>query len=211
MTNSVNAARRLMMNDGSISSLVKEIMAEAAEEALRAGHIIRRLHDFVDRGGTDRRVENLPRLIEDASAFALAGSDASGVEVRFRTDQREVHVVVDRIQIQQVIVNLIRNALEAMRDRKRRELEVRTLLLDPETVEVTVADTGSGLSEHTRDRLFEPFFSTNRNGMGLGLSICQSIIKHHGGNIRGRPNPGGGAIFSFTLTAVAADASPDDV
>jgi PAS domain S-box-containing protein len=209
VTNSVNAARRLIAKNGLDPRLLSDILVETAEEAVRAGQIIRRLRDFVDRGESNRRVESLPRLVEEASAFALAGAGALGVEVRIQTDQGAVAVLADRIQIQQVLVNLMRNALEAMQDCERRELEVSTALVDPQTAEVTISDSGIGLSDHMREHLFEPFFSTRRDGMGLGLSICQSIVERHGGRIKARPNPGGGAVFSFTLAAVSEQTTCD--
>jgi two-component system, LuxR family, sensor kinase FixL len=205
-TNSLNAARRLLGNNGhSISGKVGEVMSEAAEQTLRAGQIIRRLRDFVARGETEKRVENVAAMIEDASALALTGAKALGVQVRFRFDPNVSRAFVDRIQIQQVLINLMRNALEALAGSVRRDLEVKTRLLDEETVEIVVADSGPGLTQNVAERLFEPFVSTKRNGMGLGLSICRSIIEAHGGQLRSGSDPGGRTIFRFTVAAVPAD------
>jgi PAS domain S-box-containing protein len=205
-TNSLNAARRLLGKNGqSINGKVGEIMSEAAEQTLRAGQIIRRLRDFVARGETEKRIENVAAMIEDASALALTGAKALGVQVRFHFDPLAPRALVDRIQIQQVLINLLRNALEALAGRDRRELEVRTRLLDRETVEIAVADSGPGLTKNVADRLFEPFVSTKRNGMGLGLSICRSIVEAHGGQLRSSPDPDGGTIFRFTVAAAPAD------
>jgi two-component system sensor kinase FixL len=118
-------------------------------------------------------------------------------------------VLADRVQVQQVLVNLLRNSTEAMADVKRRELRVTTTLIDAETIEIAVADTGPGLAKGVADRLFEPFLSTKPNGMGLGLSICRSIVEAHGGRLRGDPNPGGGAIFRFTLPAISRTGEAD--
>jgi PAS domain S-box-containing protein len=205
-TNSLNAARRLLgKNEHSINGKVGEVMSDAAEQTLRAGQIIRRLRDFVTRGETERRIENVASMIEDASALALTGAKALGVQVRFRFDPKVLCVFVDRIQIQQVLINLMRNALEALAGSVRRDLEVKTRLLDEETVEIVVADSGPGLTKNVADRLFEPFVSTKRNGMGLGLSICRSIIEAHGGQLLSSSDPRGGAIFRFTVAAVPAD------
>ena len=202
-TNFVNAARRLLASgERAKVNTAQEVMAEAAAEVLRAGQIIRRLRDFVALGKTDRQPENLIALIEESSALALTGAGAAGVQAFFRFDPKAVRVFANRIEIQQVLVNLIRNALDAMAVCARRELEVRTTLLDEETIEIAVADSGPGISRDVRHRLFEPFVSTKANGMGLGLSICRSIIEAHGGRLRSEPNPGGGAIFRFTLPSV---------
>lgn len=202
-TNFVNAARRLLANgERTKINTAHEVMAEAAAEVLRAGQIIRRLRDFVALGETDRQPENLIALIEESSALALTGAGAAGVQAFFRFDPKAVRVFANRIEIQQVLVNLIRNALDAMAACARRELEVRTILLDEETIEIAVADSGPGISRNVRHRLFDPFVSTKANGMGLGLSICRSIIEAHGGRLRSEPNPGGGAIFRLTLPSV---------
>jgi PAS domain S-box-containing protein len=205
-TNSLNAARRLLGKNGhSINGKVGEVMSEAAEQTLRAGQIIRRLRDFVARGETEKRIENVAAMIEDASALALTGAKALGVQVCFRFDPKVSRVFVDRIQIQQVLINLMRNALEALAGSVRRDLEVKTRLLDEETVEIAVADSGPGLTQNVADRLFEPFVSTKRNGMGLGLSICRSIVEAHGGQLRSGTDPGGRTIFRFTVAAVLAE------
>jgi PAS domain S-box-containing protein len=181
---------------------VPEVMDEAAGEVLRAGQIIRRLRDFVRRGETERRMENVVTMVEEASNLALIGASASGVEVRFSFDPRAMRVLADRIQIEQVLVNLMRNAIEAMAESTRREFVVTAALGDAEPVEIAIADSGPGLAEEMARHLFEPFASTKPNGMGLGLSICRSIIESHGGSLRSEPNPGGGMIFRFTLAAV---------
>jgi PAS domain S-box-containing protein len=205
-TNSLNAARRLLAENARHSNgEIGEIMSEATEQILRAGQIIRRLRDFVVRGEAEKRIENIAPMIEDASALAMIGAKALGVRLRFRFDPNVSSAFLDRIQIQQVLINLMRNALEAMAGQSRRELEVGTLLLDAETVEIAVADSGPGLPDEVADHLFEPFVSTKRDGMGLGLSICRSIVESHGGKLQSSPNPGGGTIFRFTLAAAPTE------
>jgi PAS domain S-box-containing protein len=203
-TNYAKAARRLFTS-GERDKLdrVPQVIDEAAEEVLRAGQIIHRLRDFVSSGETERRVESVVTMVEEASGLALTGAGAIGVRVGFCFDPDAGRAFVDRIQIQQVLVNLMRNALEAMATSKRRELEVTTTLLDGETVEIAVADSGPGLAKEVANRLFEPFVSTKANGMGLGLSICRSIVEAHGGRLKGEPNLGGGTVFRFTLAAVS--------
>jgi len=198
-TNSVNAARRMMKNPSHRVETICEILDEAADQALRAGEIIRRLRKFVMRGETEMRIENLADLIREANEFASAGTDARGARVRLNFDPRAELVLGDRVQLQQVMLNLIRNAHEAMAQSEWRELEVATARLGDESIEIAVADHGPGLSDDIAEHLFEPFHTTKNNGMGLGLSICRSIVEAHGGRLSYEPNYSGGAIFRVTL------------
>jgi two-component system sensor kinase FixL len=141
-------------------------------------------------------------MIEEAGALALVGPEALGVETRYHFDASPSLVFADRVQIQQVLVNLMRNALEAMSESQRRELVVTTTLRDQATIEISVADSGPGLAPEVRERLFQPFITTKRSGMGLGLSICRRIVEAHGGQLWSEPNPTGGTIFRFYLAAV---------
>jgi two-component system sensor kinase FixL len=156
-------------------------------------------------------------LVEEAGTLALAGANGSGIAVRFCFDPELPPVLVDPIQIQQVLINLIRNAVEAMSDEEaqnavrdemaHRELVVAAAPTGPETVEVSVADTGPGLAPEVAERLFTAFVSSKPTGMGIGLSISRSIVEAHGGRIWTEPNPGGGTAFRFTLAAAGAAAS----
>jgi two-component system sensor kinase FixL len=118
----------------------------------------------------------------------------------------DIFVLVDRVQIQQVLVNLVRNAAEAMADCERRELSLVARSAPDEMVEVTVSDTGKGLSDTVRENLFRPFFTTKTAGMGVGLSISRSIVEAHGGDMRASASPSGGASFWFSLPAAPAEA-----
>ena len=182
---------------------VKGAVEKAAEQALRAGQIIRRLRDFVTRGEGERRVENLPKLMEEASALALVGAKELGVQVRFRVSADIDLVLADKVQIQQVLLNLIRNGIEAMAGSTKRELMIAAERGKDGMAIVSIADTGSGIAEEIRDQLFQPFVSTKQQGMGVGLSISHAIIEAHGGRIWAEPNPGGGTIFQFTIRAVS--------
>jgi two-component system sensor kinase FixL len=181
---------------------VAEAVDLAASETLRAGQIIRRLRDFVSRGETERRIENLPKLIEEASALALVGAKEHGIRVRFDLHSGVELVLVDKVQVQQVILNLIRNAVDAMAESERRELVVAVRPVDADMAELSVADTGPGIRPDVADQLFRPFVTTKRSGMGVGLSICRTIVEAHGGMIEALPNAGGGAVFRFTIPQV---------
>ena len=179
-------------------------MEKAAEQSLRAGQIIRRLRDFVSRGESERRIESVKKLVEEASALALVGAKEHGVRVRFQIDPMRDLVLVDKVQIQQVLLNLIRNAIEAMEQSPRRELLIASRP-DGDLLEVFVADTGPGIAPEIADQLFQPFITTKRYGMGVGLSISRSIVESHGGQIVVEPNPGGGTVFRFTMPGVTSE------
>ena len=178
---------------------IHDALAETTHQTLRAGQIIRRLREFVARGETEKRPENINKLVEEAGALALVDAKEQGVKTIFRFDAGTGPVLVEKVQIQQVLVNLIRNAIEAMNGCPRKELVVETALLDHGIVEVRVADTGSGLAEEIVSRLFQPFVTTKPAGMGVGLSISKRIVEAHGGEMWAEPNPGGGTLFRFTL------------
>lgn len=179
-------------------SRISDAVGKAANEALRAGSIIRRLRDFVARGETERRVESLPRLVEEASALALIGTQELGVHVRFDMASDVEWVLVDKVQIQQVVLNLVRNAIDAMEDTEACDLEIR-IERSGENALVSVIDTGPGIDADVASQLFQPFVTTKRHGMGVGLSISRTIIEAHGGRIWAEPSMGGGAVFRFTL------------
>ena len=184
---------------------VAEAVDRAANEALRAGEIIRRLRDFVSRGETERRIESLPKLIEEASALALVGAKEHGVRVRFDFDPQVDLVLADKVQIQQVALNLIRNAVEAMLGSPLRNLTVTVVAADNQMALVSVADSGPGVSDDVADQLFQPFITTKRSGMGVGLSISRTIVEAHGGRIWVEANDGGGAVFRFTVQRVGKE------
>ena len=204
IANYLTGSRRLLERmEGDKVEMLREAVGQAAEQAMRAGLVIRRLRDFVRRGDSERQVESLPRLIEEASALALVGVKEQGVRVAFDFDPRATLVLADRIQVQQVLLNLVRNALEAMEDSSRRELTVATRA-GGETglVTVEVIDTGPGLPPEIADHLFQPFQTTKPQGMGVGLSICRTIVEAHGGRIWADSAPGEGVRFAFTLRTV---------
>ncbi len=144
-------------------------------------------------------------MIEEAGALGLTGAREQGVQLRFNLDPDHDLVLVDRVQIQQVLVNLFRNALEAMAQSSRRELIASNVLIADDMIEIAVSDTGSGFQEDVKQNLFQTFFTTKETGMGVGLSISRSIIEAHGGRMWAEVNPSGGATFRFTLPAASSE------
>ena len=189
IANYMKGSRRLLENNADErAGQVRDAMDKAADQALRAGQIIRRLRDFVARGESERRVEDVKKLVEEASALALVGAKDKGVRVRFEFAPRVDFVLADKVQIQQVLLNLMRNAIEAMEGGERRELVVSTAATPDNMVEISVADTGTGIAPEIGAQLFQPFVTTKAQGMGVGLSISRTIIEAHGGSIAPRPN-----------------------
>lgn len=206
IANYIEAARDLLDNPSTDNiHMIRDALEESAAQAIRAGHIVRRLREFIARGETERSVESLRKLVTEANALALVGAGELGIEVLVQLDPAGDHVLVDRIQVQQVLLNLIRNAIEAMQARPIRQLEITSRLEGDNVVHVQVADSGGGLDAEVAARLFEPFFSTKDTGMGLGLSICRTIIEAQGGKIWASRSRMGGTAFHFTLIAATLD------
>jgi two-component system sensor kinase FixL len=201
----VRTARWLLQRKPKQTAEIEDILDKAGAQAMRAGDIVRRLREFVTRGESVKTVQSLSTLVEEAKSLGVAGARHVGAQVCVAAKAEHDEVLADRVQIQQVIVNLMRNAVEAMDGAPRRELSLSTSAADG-FARLDVADTGHGLKDGG-GALFEPFRSTKATGMGIGLSISRSIVEAHGGRIWAEPNPQGGAIFSFTLP-LAERASP---
>jgi two-component system sensor kinase FixL len=210
IANYMKGCRRLLQNSSHPQlATMLDALDKASEQALRAGQIIRRLRDFATKGDAEKKVERVVKLIEEASALALVGAREMGVMVRQEIDPHVDLVLADRIQIQQVLVNLFRNALEAMEKTQRRELVVSVVPASDSMVEIAISDTGHGIGPEIRRKLFEPFVTTKVHGMGVGLSISKSIIEAHGGKMWVEDNPVGGSVFRFTIIA-ARDEKEDE-
>lgn len=205
--NYISAALRLLDGRQPDPTRIRQAMKYAMEQTHRSGEIIRRLRSFVGRGETTRQPETVAKLMEEASALALVGMKERGVTVQLLLDPVLPQVMADRVQVQQVLLNLMRNAVEAMETSARRELTLRTERWD-HMVAISVADTGSGIPPAIAAQLFQPFVTTKRDGMGIGLSVCRAIVEAHGGRLWVEPNDGGGSVFRFTLPSVGEAPSP---
>ncbi|MCP1472024.1 two-component system sensor kinase FixL [Sphingobium sp. OAS761] len=203
IANYMEAGRDLLAVEGPVDrEMLGEAMAESAAQALRAGEIIRSLREFIKRGETLRQPEHLRGLLAEGAALAFIGIDSSGIDMDVSVDKGVGKVLVNRVQLQQVVINLVRNAVEAMHARPVRILRLSAVPTDDGKVEVVVADSGPGLDPDMSRTLFTPFTTTKSTGMGVGLSISQTIIEGHGGRIWATPSQWGGAAFHFTLDRV---------
>jgi PAS domain S-box len=203
IANYLKGSRRLLEGaSDEKSAAMRDALDKAADQAMRAGHIIRRLRDFVARGESERRVESITKLVEEASALALVGVKDLGIRVQFQFKPEIDLVIADRVQVQQVVLNLIRNAMDAMETSQTRDLVVAIAPAESGHVRISVTDSGSGISPEIAEQLFQPFITTKRHGMGVGLSISRAIVEAHNGRIWVEPNPTGGTIFHFTLAVV---------
>jgi two-component system sensor kinase FixL len=200
IANYVETASVMLADDASPDTIgmIREALDECAKEAVRAGQIVRRLRDYISRGETERQVVSLGRLVNEASALAFVGSGTQSVDLTVRIGADDL-VVVDRVQVQQVLLNLIRNAVEAMHDQPHGRLTISAVARDTGFVEVIVSDSGPGLAPEIAENLFAPFHSTKPTGMGVGLSISRTIVEAHDGRIWADASPFGGTSFHFTL------------
>jgi two-component system sensor kinase FixL len=186
--------------DPSVSGRVRAVFEKAAHQAGRVSDVVANLREFVRKGETSQRLEDLDEVIADAITLAQMGAIGSGIAIQLDLLPDARFANINRVQIQQVLVNLLRNAMEAMVGGRRR-ITISTRRSAADTIEVGVADTGPGVSQNINDDLFRPFVTTKSEGMGVGLAICQSIVDAHGGRIWASPNAGGGAVFNFTVPA----------
>ena len=208
--NYLKGSRRLLEDLASDkAAMLRDALDKASAQTIRAGQIIRRLRDFVSRGESERQTESVSKLIEEASALALVGAKELGIRFRMQFQPDVDLVWVDRVQIQQVVLNLIRNAVDAMAGKPKRDLTISTRATAEEMIEISVTDSGPGIAPEVADQLFQPFVTNKRTGMGVGLSISRTIVDAHGGRLWVEPNPEGGTIFRFTVRAASKRDSAD--
>jgi len=201
VANYLEASRDLLDSpDPETREILRGALSEAATQAVRAGEIVRKLRSYVSRGEVEARPVSLRPLLLDAVALTKTSRDRADIPVIITLDEPVDRVLADPIQVQQVVINLIRNAMDAMAGYENARIEIRAALTEePGFVEISVCDNGPGLSPEMKETIFKPFATTKAQGMGLGLSICQTIVEAHGGTIRAVPAPLGGACFRFTL------------
>lgn len=210
VTNYLEAGRQLLATGADRPERITEMMEKAIGQAQRAGDVIRRLREFVSKGETERRIQSRNRLVEEALALGLVGARQRGVQTSLELDRTLPPVLVDHVQIQQVVLNLVRNAVEAMEQVERRELTIGTqAIAERGMVEIIVADSGPGVAPELADRLFQPFVTTKPAGMGLGLSICREIVEAHHGRLTTVPGSAGGAVFRVTLPKASREEAAD--
>jgi len=203
--NYVQAARRILEDtDLNVPPKANDAMDKAVAQAARASDIIRNLRSFIQKGESDRRLEDLNKVVGEAIALGLVGVRETGISVHLELSGEPLPAFIDKVQIQQVVFNLVRNSIEAMTEAgPPGRLRVITRLgpesADGQMVEVVVEDSGPGLAPEIRSQLFQPFMTTKEKGMGLGLSICHSIVESHGGRIGVEPNIDRGVSFCFTI------------
>ena len=195
--NYLEAGQQLLSTGMGGPERVGEMMEKAIAQAQRAGGVIRQLRGFASKGETERRIQNLNQLVEEALALALVGARQRGVRASLDLAHTLPRVLVDPVQIQQVVLSLVRNAIEAMDEVERRELTISTRAVSGQAmVEVIVADTGPGIAPELAERLFQPFVTTKAAGMGLGLSICREIVEAHQGQLSAAPGSSGEQCFA---------------
>jgi two-component system, LuxR family, sensor kinase FixL len=196
--NYVNGARRLLRAlSGPDANRAGEALTLAQAQIERATQIVTRLRRHVQGEGPDRTVVNATALVEEAVQLSGLRSN-EGLELRVDAERGTPEILADAVQLQQVLINLMRNAVDAMEGRTPRRLHITTRR-DRDSLLFSVQDTGSGLAAGMAERLFRPFPSSKPGGMGVGLSICRSIVEAHGGRIWAEPAPGGGTVFAFTV------------
>lgn len=206
ISNYLMAARQLIERGPDQAARAGDIIGKSIDQAMRAGQIIRQLRNFVRKGEVDRAPEQIDKVVDEACALALVGAKEKGIRVIIERKAELPSIPVDRIQIQQVIINLIRNAIDAMDGKERRELTIRIAPAQP-GVRISVIDTGSGIPDGMEHKIFEAFSTSKAAGMGIGLSISRTIVEAHGGELWFEGNPAGGTIFHLSLPLSSPPAS----
>jgi two-component system sensor kinase FixL len=200
VSNWIQAARRkLLKTNQQPPQDVLDYLDNAIEQTLFASKVVSNLRDFVVKGETELAPACINAAIEESLTVALVGAHRLGVSLNLDFAPDLPDVLIDKVQVQQVIINLARNAIQAMKKVNSRELTIKTGLSHDGRVEVLITDTGAGLDAEIRDHLFQPFVSTKAKGMGLGLSICKAIVESHGGHLLAEPGAGCGTTFRFSL------------
>jgi len=211
IVNYANGTRRRLDTGALEPADLKEPLRQITAQASRAGEIIRRFRALVSRQPTQRRNVSINDMVKEVLSFVDHILRKLGVVVETRLAAPAPRVRADLVQMEQVILNLVRNAIDAVKDNppKRRQVWIRTRLSPLGQVQMAVTDNGPGLAPAAKQHLFEPFFTTKTEGMGMGLAISQTIAEDHGGRITVDDAPQGGAIFILELPAVLREQTTD--
>jgi len=202
---------RLLAGSVPEPTLLHEGIAEVVQQAERAGDVLDRLREFVRGGEFRRALTEIKSLIDAAVSLTRIEAMQQEVEIEVKVDAGLPAVLADRIQIEQVLLNLLRNAMDAMEtaNTKRRSIIVEARRNSKHAIEISVADSGPGVAAEVEDTIFEPFITTKPLGMGMGLSISRAIVESHGGSLRMSPSIRSGAIFIFDLPTAETQARSD--
>jgi C4-dicarboxylate-specific signal transduction histidine kinase len=195
--------------DAAAISRLKELIAKIQRQTLRAGSIIKNLKDVVEKRESIRLEATVEDVVRDSLAMVLYDATDSNITMKFEFDDAIPKVLIDKVQIQQILINLIRNSVEAMHDSNERTLTLTTVLGEAGFANVMVRDTGPGLSHDVLQRLFQPFNTTKASGMGLGLMVCQTLAEANGGRIWHHEDKGKGTCFCLSLPL--AEPKPDEL
>jgi two-component system sensor kinase FixL len=209
VANYLRAARTLIANQEIDDDDLIDAVSRAGDQAVRAGEIIRTMRDLATRGGTEQKPESLSAIVDEIRFIINLMARDAGARIFYKLYNGNDTVLADRIQIQQLIVNLVRNAIDAIAEFPDRELRISSRPDPDGRLVTTVEDSGPGVDPTVMGRVFQPLASTKPAGMGLGLSICRAIVENHGGRIWVEPSSLGGAAFCFVLTRTGANG--DDV
>ncbi len=201
IANYADAARRRVGADNADPAKLLSSLEKVSRQAQRAGEVIRRLRALVRKRESQREHADINELTRDSVKLADVDARIHDINIDVELTSETTTVYVDSVQIQQVILNLLRNAVDATETEPsaNRTIELKTDIVDGELVEVSVTDSGEGVSDEAAERVFSPFFTTKQSGMGMGLSISRSIINSHGGHLWFTRNPARGTTFQFTL------------
>lgn len=202
---------RLLVGSVPEPAMLHEGMAELVQQAERAGYVLDRLREFVRGGEFRRSLTAIGPLIDAAVSLSRTEATQHEVEIEARVDPGLPMVLADAVQIEQVLLNLLRNAMDAMEaaDTRPRSIVVEARRKSHNAIEVSVSDSGPGIAAEVTDTIFEPFVTTKPRGMGMGLSISRAIIESHGGSLRTIRGAGSGAIFVFDLPVAEMEAGSD--
>jgi two-component system sensor kinase FixL len=206
--NYVNACRRLLTSGK--QEQVQSVLTKIGDQTDRARQIVQRIREFAKKGETRMRAENLSQVIDEIVALTKSSVGQEGLQITTLIDPMASAAEIDKVQVHQVMFNLMRNAIEAMQGQSRSELAVITRPTEDGMLEISIADRGPGLPDEVRGKLFQPFVTTKPSGMGIGLSVCHAIVQTHGGRLWAEDNPGGGTVFRFTLRRAALESRNRD-